>query len=140
MKVNDDPGDTSHVFPSVQVNKHSDVFVTWIDRRVDRPRNLLNDTWGDISVTRGASFGRDGRISTVSTDWITPRGPVPDYGEYNSSDVIRFKHFVSIWADGRFPAPAPITSPTPPFSRPEDESATPDSLFAIVKRGGGGRR
>jgi hypothetical protein len=140
VKVNDDPGDTSHVFPSVQVNKHSDVFVTWIDRRVDRPRNLLNDTWGDISSTLGASFRQDGRISTVSTDWISREDRIPDYGDYNSSDVVRFTDFIAIWADGRFPEPAPITAQEPPFSRPEDEAATPDTLSAIVKRNGSIKR
>lgn len=136
VKVNDDPGDTSHVFPNVQVNKHGEVFVSWIDRRVDRPRNLLNDTWGDISNTGGASFGHDGRISTVSTDWIVRQDYTPNFGNYNSSEVVSFNHFLSIWADGRFPPPSPITSPEPPFYRPEEESATPDTLSAIVKRNG----
>ena len=139
VKVNDDGGNNSHVFPSVQVNKHGEVFVTWIDRRRDRPRNLLNDTWGDISSTRGASFADDGRISTVSTDWYSREDRMPDYGDGNSSEVVRFTHFLSIWADGRFPTPSPITSPTPPFTRPEDEAATPDSLSAIIKRNGSGR-
>ena len=127
------------MFPSVQVNKHGEVFVTWIDRRRDRPRNLLNNTWGDISSTRGASFADDGRISTVSTDWYSREDRVPDYGDRNSSEVVRFTHFLSIWADGRFPTPSPITSPTPPFTRSEDEAATPDSLSAIIKRNGSGR-
>jgi hypothetical protein len=136
-KVNDDPGDTSHVFPSVQVNKHAEVFVTWIDRRLDRPRNVLNDTWADISRNAGESFGSDGRVTTVSTDWFTREDRFPDYGEYNSSDVISFQHFVSIWADGRFPSPGPLTmTPEGTFFRPPDGSATPDTLFAIVRRGG----
>lgn len=144
VKVNDDPGDTSHVFPSVQVNKFGEVFVTWIDRRVDRPRNLLNDTWGDISTTLGASFDGDGRISTVSTDWITRWDDfpffAPNFGNYNSSEVVGFKHFLSIWADGRFPRPSPITATEPPFNRPEEEMATPDSLSAIIKRNGSVKR
>ena len=37
------------------------------------------------------------------------RGRQPDFGDYNSSDVIKFQCFVSIWADGRFPTPAPLT-------------------------------
>lgn len=137
VEVNDDPGDTSHVFPSVQVNKHGEVFVTWIDRRNDRPRNLLNDTWGDVSNHLGQLTGTDFRITTVSTDWITREDAAPDYGDYNSSEVINFNMFCSIWADGRFPAPAPITSPTPPFTRPANQAATPDSLFACVGRAKG---
>jgi hypothetical protein len=140
VKVNDDPGDTSHVFPSVQVNKHSEVFVTWLDRRVDRPRNLLTDAYGDISNNQGVSFGTDGRISTVSTDWISREDAIPDYGDYNSSEVLNFQHFASIWADGRFPPPGPLTmTPTGGFTRPASQAATPDSLFGIVKRGGAGK-
>jgi hypothetical protein len=135
VKVNDDPGDTSHVFPSVQVNKHHEVFVTWIDRRVDRARNLLNDTWGAISFTSGATFAPDGRVTTVSTDWISREDAQPDYGDYNSSEVIDFQHFASIWADGRFPPPQPLP-PSPPFTRPANRAATPDSIFAIIRRGG----
>jgi hypothetical protein len=137
VKVNDDPGDTSHVFPSVQVNKHAEVFVTWLDRRLDRPRNMATDTWRDISFNQGASFRTDSRVSTVSTDWITREDARPDFGDYNSSDVIRFQHFASIWADGRFPTPAPLTpTPTGGFTRPASQAATPDSLFSIIKRWG----
>ena len=134
VKVNDDAGDTSHVFPSVHVNKHAELFVTWQDRRLDNPRNLLTDTWGDISTNRGTSFTTDGRITTVSTDWITREDAIPDYGDYNSGEVIDFQHFASIWADGRFPTPAPITATVPPFTRPADQAATPDSMFAIIRR------
>lgn len=137
VKVNDDPGDTSHVFASVHVNKYSEVFVTWLDRRLDRPRNLSTDTWGDISGNQGVSFGTDGRISTVSADWITREDARPDFGDYNSGDVIKFQHFASIWADGRFPTPAPLTmTSSGSFTRPAYQAATPDSLFAIIKRGG----
>ena len=141
VKVNDDPGDTSHVFPSVHVNKHAEVFVTWLDRRLDQPRNLSTDTWGDISTNRGGSFGADGRISTVSTDWITREDARPDFGDYNSGEVINFQHFASIWADGRFPTPAPLTQlPSGAFTRPSNQAATPDTLFGIVKRGGSSHR
>jgi hypothetical protein len=137
VKVNDDPGDTSHVFPSVQVNKHGDVFVTWIDRRRDRPRNVLNDTWADISDNRGRSFGSDGRVTNVSTDWFTREDRFPDYGEYNSSDVINFQHFVSIWADGRFPpADVPTTPPDGEVTPEPVGTETPDTIFSIVHRGG----
>jgi hypothetical protein len=69
----------------------------------------------------------------VSTDWITREDAVPDYGDYNSSEVIDFRTFLSIWADGRFPTPAPLP-PTPPFTRPATQAATPDSLMTIVGR------
>lgn len=139
VKVNNDSTPTSHVFSSVQVNKRGQVFVTWLDRRLDSPRNLLTDTWGDISNNRGISFGKDVRITTVSTDWITREDSQPDYGDYNSSEVINFETFASIWADGRFPTPAPLTEIAPGvFSRPANQAATPDSIFAIFKNGSGG--
>jgi len=135
VKVNDDPGDTSHVFPSVQVNKRSQVFVTWIDRRVDRPANRLNDTYGDISNNQGRMFGGDVRITDVSTDWFTREDARPDYGDYNSSEVINFETFVSIWADGRFPEGSGQVTPPP---NPPRRRATPDTLFAIFDDGSGG--
>ncbi len=134
VKVNDDNTVTSHVFPSVEVNQEGRVFVTWLDRRVDAARNLLTDTYGDISKNRGLSFGKDVRLSDVSTDWFARADAAPNFGDYNSSAVINFQTFVSIWADGRFPTPPPITT-GPPFSRPRNDSATPDALFEIFKDG-----
>ena len=128
----DDDDSTSHVFPSVQVNQYGDVFVTWLDRRED-DRNLLTDTWADVSTTRGATFGSDGRISTVSTDWIVRNDYSPNFGSYISSDVIGFTHFLSIWADGRFPEPKPISG-SRPYTRNLADAATPDVLTGIVRR------
>jgi hypothetical protein len=137
-KVNDDHTRTSHVFSSVQVNQAGLVFVTWIDRRVDPDRNLLSDTYGDVSRNRGQSFERDVRLSDVSTDWIARADAAPNFGDYNSSEVINFTDFASIWADGRFPKPAPLT-PTPDggYTRPADEAATPDTFFEIFGDGSG---
>jgi hypothetical protein len=133
--VNDDTAPTSHVFSSVQVNEDGEIFVTWLDRRLDPARNLLTDTWGDISDSEGRRTGTDLRITDVSTDWITREDAQPDFGDYNSSEVIGFRTFVSIWADGRFPTPAPLTqTPTGGFTRPANQAATPDSLMAIVGR------
>src|SRR3954470_3259631 len=49
VKVNDDSGQTSHVFPSVQVNKVGDVYVGWSDRRNDPAANALTDVWANVS-------------------------------------------------------------------------------------------
>jgi hypothetical protein len=139
VKVNDDNTNTSHVFGSVQVNKKGTIFVTWLDRRVDPERNFLTDTWGDISNNQGTSLGGDVRISDVSTDWFARADAAPNFGDYNSSELINFKDFVSIWADGRFPPPtAPITcTPAGVCSRPRNNSATPDSFFEILGDGSG---
>lgn len=138
VKVNDDNTVTSHVFPSVQVNKKGLVFVAWLDRRVDPARNLLTDNYGDVSSNRGSSFGGDVRLSDVSTDWITREDAQPDFGDYNSSTVINFTDFASIWADGRFPTPAPLTcNASGVCTRPADRAATPDTIFEIFGDGRG---
>jgi len=137
VQVNNDQTPTSHVFPSAAVNQNGELFIGWLDRRLDSPRNLLTDTWGDISTTAGRTFGKDTRITGVSTDWITREDAQPDYGDYNSSTTLNYDQFVTIWADGRFPTPAPLTqTPTGGFTRAANQAATPDSLMAIVPRPG----
>lgn len=138
VKVNNDNGQTSHVFSSVEVNQKGVVFVNWLDRRVDPLRNLLTDNYGDISRNRGSSFGKDVRLSDVSTDWITREDAQPDFGDYNSSAVIDFTDFASIWADGRFPTPVPLTCDAAGVcSRPATGAATPDTIFEIFGDGSG---
>ena len=131
VKVNSDTTQTSHVFSSVQVNAHGTVFVTWIDRRVDPVRNLLNDTWAAFSDDQGHSAGGNVRVTDVSTDWLARADAQPNFGDYNSSAVIDFEKFGSIWSDGRFP---PGTFVDRGRTR---RAATPDSLFAVVAGGGG---
>lgn len=150
VKVNDDNTNTTHVFPSVQVNKHGTVFVTWIDRRVDPLNNILNDTWGAFSnaFRRGNNegngvFGANFRITNVSTDWFVRADARPNFGDYNSSEVIDFENFVSIWSDGRFPTGTyipPTCAPAPPPGGicPPRRAATPDTIFAVVGKGSGG--
>ena len=135
VKVNDDPGNTTHVFPSVQVTKNGNVHVAWIDRRLDQTNNILNDTWAARSTDRGQSFRPNTRVSNVSTSWFTRADARPNMGDYNSSELINFETFVTVWADGRFPPPPTATcvAATPtlacPTGRPQ---STPDVIFAIV--------
>lgn len=129
IKVNDDRTPTSHVFPSVQVNMHGTVFVTWIDRRVDPVKNLLSDTWAALSGNHALSFGNNIRVTDVSTDWLTRADARPNFGDYNSSEVIGFDKFASIWSDGRFPRGTFVDRGR------VRRAATPDSLFSIVDGG-----
>jgi hypothetical protein len=148
VKVNDDNTITSHVFPSVQVNKRGTVFVTWVDRRLDPVNNLLTDTWGAFSNDGGRSFDRNFRISDVSTDWFVRADAQPNFGDYNSSEVVDFDRFLSIWSDGRFPEGTynPPRCGTPPVAPPPGQlcparrAATPDVLTAIVGNGASSRR
>jgi hypothetical protein len=121
VKMNDDLADTSHVFPSVQVNKNGYVFGTWLDRRRDVAANTLTDAWANVSQNNGATYGSDRLQTDFATSWFARADARPNFGDYNSSDLLGFNDFVIIWADGRFPPPAP-----PAWA------ATPDTIFNIA--------
>jgi hypothetical protein len=121
VKMNDDPGTTSHVFPSVQVNKNGIVYASWLDRRRDASANTLTDAWANVSKDNGATFGPDRIQTDVATGWRVRADARPNFGDYNSSDLLGFNDFVIIWADGRFPPPAPAP-----------QAATPDTIFSIA--------
>lgn len=134
VKVNDDNTNTSHVFPSVQANKHGDVFVAWIDRRQDPDDNILNDTWAAISKNQAQSFGNNKLESDVSTSWFVRADAAPNFGDYNSSEMLDFDQFVTTWADGRFP-PGTFTD-----RGNERLAATPDTLFDVATGLGSGKK
>ncbi len=110
VKVNDDYTATSHLFSSVQVSKQGYVRVTWIDRRLDEANNILTDTWAATSEDLGASFGDNKRLSDVSASWYTRADARPNFGDYNSSDLIGFNKLISVWSDGRFRPPGDATA------------------------------
>lgn len=120
-KVNDDPGLTSHVFPTVQVNKVHDVYVSWLDRRNDPVNNELTDAWAAVSKDGGLTFSPNRLQTDVATSWRVRADARPNMGDYNSSELLNDTQFVMIWNDGRFPPPAP----TP-------QAATPDTIFTIA--------
>jgi hypothetical protein len=120
VKANDDAGTTSHVFPTVQVNKNGYVYNNWLDRRND-PANILTDAWANVSKNRGATFSIDRVQTDVATSWYVRADARPNFGDYNSSDLLGFNSFVITFADGRFPPPAP-----------EPLAATPDTVFTIA--------
>ena len=134
VKVNDDNTNTIHVFPSVQANKHGDVYVAWIDRRQDPAANIFNDTYAAVSKDLGSSFGHNRVQTKVSTSWFTRADARPNYGDYNSSELLGFNQFVTIWADGRFPVGTffDVRPPAPPPTTPR-RSATPDVIFTIAQ-------
>jgi hypothetical protein len=124
VRVNDDRTSTSHVFPTVQVAKNGEVDVGWLDRRLDPDDNVLTDTWAAASRNLGRSFGHNTRQSDVSTSWFVRADAAPNFGDYNSSDLLGFNRFVLIWADGRFRPPGGF-------------AATPDVFFTVAKGLGG---
>ena len=163
VKVNDDNTNTVHVFPSVQANKHGDVYAAWIDRRQDpfvpadptatppRPAsgNIYNDTYAAVSKDFGLSFGHNKLQTSVSTSWFTRTDGIPNFGDYNSSELLGFNQFVTLWADGRFPTgtfifdrPPFNPCPTPPAvcdpPPVERSAATPDVIFTIGQGLGAG--
>jgi hypothetical protein len=121
VKMNDDLGDSSHVFPTVQVNKNGYVYGNWLDRRRDVAANRLTDAWANVSKNNGVTFGPDRLQTDFATSWFVRADARPNFGDYNSSDLLGFNDFVIIWADGRFPPPAPAPL-----------AATPDTIFTIA--------
>ncbi len=119
VQVNDDPGTTSHVFPTVQVNKNGSVYVGWLDRRNDPTSNALTDAWASVSKDNGQTFGGNRVESDVATSWWVRSDARPNFGDYMSSDLLGFGTFVMVWADGRFRPPG-------------GQAATPDTLFTIT--------
>jgi hypothetical protein len=145
VKVNDDATVTTHVFPSVQANKNGDVYVAWIDRRQDPVDNVFNDTYAAVSRTFGTTFGHNKLQTDVSTQWFVRADARPNFGDYNSSELLGFTQFVTIWSDGRFPPGTFILDRPPPATCPPLEpgtcpdpppvemlAATPDAIFTIA--------
>jgi hypothetical protein len=118
VKVNDDPGTTSHVFPTLQVNKNGSLYVGWLDRRND-PNNILTDAWASVSKDNGRTFSPNKIQSDTSTSWFVRSDTRPNFGDYISSEVLGFGTFVMIFADGRFPPPG-------------GQVGTPDTIFTIT--------
>ena len=136
VKVNDDPGVNSHVFPSIQIDKHGYFYVAWLDRRNDA-ENILTETWAAVSKDGGATYGHNKLQSDVATSWFVRADARPNFGDYNSSELINDNQFVTIWADGRFPGPltsrcAPGTGVACDPAGPQPQN-TPDTIFTIAQ-------
>ena len=136
-KVNDDPGTTSHVFPTVQVNKNGWVYTSWLDRRNDPTANEFTETWAAVSKDGGATFSPNRVQSDVATTWRVRADARPNMGDYNSSELLNDNQFVIIWNDGRFPGgtfvPATCNpAPPPGQSCPPVGASTPDTIFTIA--------
>jgi hypothetical protein len=95
------------------------VFSDWLDRRND-PSNTLTDKWANVSKDQGATFSPDRLQTDVATNWFVRSDATPNFGDYNSSDLLAFTDFATIWADGRFRPPG-------------GQNATPDVIFTIAK-------
>lgn len=144
VKVNDDPGTTSHVFPSVQVDKHSNVYVAWTDRR-DDPANIFTNIYAAVSHDGGASFGKNRVQTDIATTWFARTDAAPNFGDYNSSELLGDNQFVTTWADARFmppyctgTEPFCFTFPGGPGGVTRNRPATPDTIFTIAQGLGNG--
>ena len=134
--VNDDPGVNSHVFPSVQIDKHGYIYIAWVDRRNDA-ENILTETWTNVSRDGGVTYGHDKLQSDVATSWFVRADARPNFGDYNSSELIDDNIFVTIWADGRFPGPVTSrcalgTGVNCPQGDPGPQN-TPDTIFGVAQ-------
>lgn len=133
VKVNDDNTPTVHVFPTVQANKHGDVYVGWTDRRTD-PTNVLNLRYAARSSDRGATFGHNKVQDDVEDSWFARADARPNFGDYDSSELLGFNQFVMTWSEGKFPALGQAGPSTDPLLR----QTTPDTVFTISQGLGGG--
>ncbi len=125
--VSDDGTRTSHVFPTAQVAEDGKVFTSWIDRRRDPRANILNHTFAAASTDQGLTFGSNIRQTDASTSWFTRADAAPNFGDYNSSDLLNFTEFVLIWSDGRFRPPGRATFVG------SHTRATPDVIFTKAR-------
>lgn len=133
VKANDDTTNTIHVFPVVQANKHGDVYVGWTDRRTD-PTNVLNLRWAAVSKNQGASFGHNKVQDDVEDSWYARADAAPNFGDYDSAELLGFNQFVMTWAEAKFPALGQAGPSTPVVSR----QTTPDTVFTISQGLGNG--
>ncbi len=85
-------------------------------------------SWADVSHDNGLTFGQDKLQSDVATTWFVRRDARPNFGDYNSSELLDFEKFVTVWADGRFPVQNPLDPTLISFQR----RATPDVIFTIA--------
>src|SRR5436190_12701634 len=74
----------------------------------------------------------------ISTSWFQRADARPNFGDYNSSELLNFDTFVETWGDGRFPGGTfvpPTCTPAPPSGQPCPPrlAGTPDTMFAVVK-------
>ena len=80
-------------FPWLTVNSGGVVGVTWLDRRTD-PQHRQYDAFAAVSHDGGASFGRNVRITSTSSQ---PMGFMGDYtGNYWHGNIL-----YAAWADSR---------------------------------------
>lgn len=136
VKVNDDNGQNVHLFPGVKIAKTGWVYVGWLDRRND-PNDELTDAWAAVSKNGGASFSPNRLQTDVATSWRSRADAQPNYGDYNTTELLNDNQFLMIWADGRFPGgtfiPATCNpAPAPGQTCPPRLSSTPDAIFTIA--------
>jgi hypothetical protein len=74
------------------VDKHGWVYVSWLDRRND-PNNVLTDAWAAVSHDGGRTFGANREQSDVATRWYVRADARPNFGDYNSSDLLNDNQF-----------------------------------------------
>jgi hypothetical protein len=120
------------------VQSETEIAVLNTDRRRDAEKNILNDVWAAASSSLGRAFGGNVRVTDISTSWYKRADARPNFGDYNSSELIDFEKFATVWADGRFPTGTyvPLTcnpAPPPGQSCPPASAGTPDTLFSIVR-------
>jgi hypothetical protein len=79
---------------------------------LDKEWLTINPANGELYVTY-TRFSAGGTTplelvpSDVATSWSIRADARPTFSDYKSSDLLNDTQFMMIWADGRFPPPAP---------------------------------
>lgn len=101
--INDDTSKSIHQFySSINVSPSGRVDVAWYDRRDDTTNNLNTNYYIASSYDQGQSFGKNAKITGMSTDFSTVGDQNNDFGvgEYNMV-LSTNDYIIPVWADGR---------------------------------------
>lgn len=98
VRVNDAGFDSDHSMPTVAVNRHGVVAVTWNDRRHD-PEDRCFRHYAAVSVDGGKSFGPNRRVSDVET-CPGPRSRWLNGGDTQGLASLPDGSFRTVWSVG----------------------------------------
>jgi hypothetical protein len=114
VRLNDDTTTTDQFYPAIGVSETGVLAVSWYDRRLDSPGNLLFDRYLTVSTDGGSSWSPNERISSVSSP-VAQTNPNFDglavcyHGDYDQVAVSGNVAHV-VWSDDRRTT---VTGPNP---------------------------
>ncbi len=102
VKLNDDNGSASQLFPFIAVAGNNTIGVKWWDRRNDPVNDALTDVYMTLSTNGGASFSKNSRVT--NHNWalgaVEPGFASGYHGDYDAM-VADNNNFYIGWSDER---------------------------------------